>query len=136
MAKKHMRIRSVAIETLPPRKMRYRTVGDWFFRGEKNDHLVIQVADTGNWTYNLMVAIHELVEVFLCCLKGITTEQVDRFDKAHEDDEDPGSHPRAPYHRQHMSAMSVEIMLCAAAGVKWRKYEDSLDAAWKKTPKS
>lgn len=131
MAKK--RITSVSVETLPPAKMRYRTVGDWFFRPDDSSHLVIQVADSGNWVYNMLVAIHEFIEVFLCTVRGITQEQVDRFDTAHEGDPDPGSHPFAPYRDQHMMAMSSEMAVATSAGVKWRVYEAALEAAWKKT---
>ena len=126
-------ITNVTIQTMAPEAMRYRTVGDWFYTAD--GALIIQVADTGNWTYNLLVAIHELIEVFMCAVRGITLKQVDSFDFAHEDDEDPGCHPKAPYHAEHMTAMGVEMVLAAALGVKWRIYEDALDATWKKTPK-
>ena len=126
-------IKSVIIETIPPKNMRYRTVGDWVFPSP--GCLKIQVADTGNWVFNMLVAIHELIEVFLCTKQGVTEKQVDRFDFAHQDDEDPGSHPKCPCHDQHMIAMSVEMMLATVLGVKWRPYEDRLDRTWKKTPK-
>lgn len=126
-------IRSVSIETIPAKQMRYRTVGDWFFTGP--GMLKIQVADTGNWVYNMLVAIHELIEVCLCTHKGIDQKRVDRFDMTHEDDEDPGSHPKAPYHDQHMLAMSVEMMLSVGFGIKWRPYEAVLEKAFAKTPR-
>ena len=126
-------IYNVKIETVSPKEMRYRTVGDWFFSGE--GCLVIQVADTGNWLYNILVAIHELIEVILCQVAGITEKQVDRFDLAHQDDEDPGTHPKAPYHDQHMTAMGIEMILAAKTGVKWRKYEDTLERVYCKIPK-
>jgi len=126
-------IHSVKIETVAPKEMRYRTVGDWFFSGE--GCLVIQVADTGNWVYNILVAIHELIEVVLCQIAGVTQKQVDRFDLAHQDDEDPGSHPKAPYHDQHLVAMGIEMILAGRIGVKWRKYEDSLERTSMKAPK-
>lgn len=113
--------------------MRYRTVGDWFF---PYDHeLSIQVADTGNWRFNLLVAIHELVEVFLCTDKGISQESVDRFDLTHEEDADPGSHPQAPYHDQHMVALGMEIVLSAQLGIKWRLYEQALEQTFNDTPR-
>jgi len=127
-----MKISRVSIEAIPPKAMRYRTVGDWFFEG---DALTIHVADTGNWIYNLLVAIHELIEVFLCAHKGITQKQVDKFDFAHQNDEDPGSHPKAPYHDQHMTAMGVEMLLSVALGIRWRDYEDVLDKTAMKVPK-
>ncbi len=126
-------IRNVKIETVRPQEMRYRTVGDWYFVGP--NLLVIKVADTGNWIYNLLVAVHELIEVILCQIAGVTEKQVDRFDLAHQNDEDPGSHPKAPYHDQHMIAMGVEMILSVEAGVKWRTYEDALERVCQKIPK-
>lgn len=128
-----MKIRSVSIETVTTKSMRYRTVGDWFFT--EPGVLKIQVADTGNWIYNMLVAIHELIEVCLCAHKGIEQKSVDAFDMAHEDDEDPGSHPKAPYHDQHMIALSVEMMLSVAFGIKWRPYEYVLEKTFKLTPR-
>jgi hypothetical protein len=133
LMKKKNHIASVLIKFVPPSEARYRTIGDWFFTFPGD--LTIQIADTGNWIYNLLVAIHELIEVFLCQIAGVTEKQVDRFDLAHQADEDPGSHPKAPYHDQHMIAMGVEMILSAKAGVKWRKYEDALDRVYFKIPK-
>lgn len=124
---------SVKIETVSPKAMRYRTVGDWFFTAP--GCLTIQVADTGNWKYNLLVAVHELVEVILCKVKGISEKSVDKFDLAHQDDEDPGTHPKAPYGAQHLTAMGIEMILAALMGVKWRVYEEALDAIYYKIPK-
>ena len=126
-------IKSVVIKTVGPKQMRYRTVGDWQLL--PTGELEITVADTGNWIYNLLVAIHELIEVFLCQIDGVSGKQVDRFDFAHQNDEDPGTHPKAPYHDQHCTALGVELLLAARAGVKWRKYEDRLDTVYAKIPK-
>jgi hypothetical protein len=127
-------IQQVHVEVVPPKSMRYRTVGDWLFLFP--GCLMIRVADTGNWKYNILVAIHELIEVVLCRDAGVSAKQVDRFDLAHQDDEDPGTHPKAPYGKQHLIAMGVEMTLAAVMGVKWRVYEDVLDAIYYKIPKS
>lgn len=126
-------IRRVIINTIPPEKARYRTVGDW--RWESPGVLAIDVCNSGNWIYNLLVAIHELCEVFLCTAQGVTQKQVDRFDFAHQDDDDPGEHPKAPYHFQHMASMSIEMMLATLLKVKWRPYSEALTRTWLKTPK-
>jgi hypothetical protein len=126
-------IRRVIMTVLPPGQMRYRTCGDWRF--ETPGVLLIEVADSGNWIFNLLVGIHELIEVFLCTAQGVTQKQVDRFDFQHQDDDDPGEHPKAPYHAQHMLAMSVEMLLSVALGVKWRPYSEALTKTWLKTRK-
>jgi hypothetical protein len=70
-------IRSVIIATISPKEMRYRTCGDWFFT--EPGYLTIQVADTGNWIYNLLVAVHELIETILCQIAGISEKRVSAF---------------------------------------------------------
>lgn len=126
-------IQQVHVEIVPAKCMRYRTVGDWLFLSP--GCLMIRVADTGNWKYNILVAIHELIEVVLCRDSGVKEKQVDRFDLAHQDDEDPGTHPKAPYRIQHLTAMGVEMIMAACMGVNWRVYEDALDAIYYKIPK-
>jgi hypothetical protein len=126
-------IRRVIINTIPPEKARYRTVGDW--KWEAPGVLAIDVCDSGNWLFNMLVAIHEFIEVFLCTAQGVTQKQVDQFDFAHQDDDDPGEHPKAPYHAQHMLAMSVEMLLSVALGIKWRPYSEALTKTWFKTRK-
>ena len=91
--------------------MRYASVGDWII---KDEELVIYVADTGNWKYNMAVAIHEQVEALACHAQGITTKQVDDFDLPWEEHDglyEPGEDPHAPYHKQHMSSMAIEEIL-------------------------
>jgi hypothetical protein len=126
-------IRRVIISVIPPEQMRYRTCGDWYF--ETPGVLVIAIADSGNWIFNMLVALHEFSEVFLCTVQGVTQRQVDRFDFTHQDDDDPGEHPKAPYHHQHMAAMGIEMMASSLLGVKWRPYSEALTKAWSKTPK-
>jgi hypothetical protein len=111
-------IHSVSIEMVSPQDVRYRTVGDWFFT--RKGCLTIQVAD---------------IEVILCEHDGVTEKQVDKFDLTHQDDDDPGTHPKAPYHKQHLIAMGVEMLLAASLGVKWRTYEEALDRIYYKIPK-
>lgn len=126
-----MKINSVRIETVSPKLMAYRTVGDWGITGT---HLWIKIADTGNWSYNMLVAVHELVEALLCAYLGISESRVTKFDLAHQGDDDPGSHPKAPYHDQHMVAMGIEMILSVALGIKWRPYEKVLDRTSMKAP--
>lgn len=124
-------MRTVTITVTDPSAMRYRTVGDWQVSG---DHLSIQIADSGDARYNLLVALHELIEVMLCHRDGVTTEMVDQYDLAHQDDDDPGLNPDAPYHDQHMIAFAIEILCAKALGVDWRAYTLALDATYARTP--
>lgn len=124
-------IRSVIIDATDPSLMRYHTAGDWVFLG---DELAIEVADTGDWRYNCLLAIHELIEVLLCTSEGISQKTVDRFDFAHQDDDDPGSDPKAPYARQHLVALGIEMVLCASLDIPWRIYEEAVETTLQKTP--
>jgi len=82
----------------------------------------------GNWRYELLVAVHELVEAFLCMHDGVSEESVDKFDKQFvQRDAEPGDSPDAPYARQHCLATGVERILAACLGVKWDWYEEAIE---------
>jgi hypothetical protein len=114
------------VEVIPHVCQRYNTVGDWQFR--EDETLVIRVSDLGDWRMELAIAIHELIETYLCKEAGVTEEMVDDFDLAWVDSRkpgdtsEPGDDPRAPYHKQHVAATRVERLVCLVLGVSWRKY--------------
>lgn len=79
-----------------------------------------------------LIAIHELIEAFLCECAGITEQQVDDFDmnyaeKAVSDPDEPGDYPKAPYYHQHQIATGIERILAAEAGVSWLEYEKHIE---------
>jgi hypothetical protein len=116
------RVHSVHIEIVPHSTQRYDTVGDWFFRG---DQLVIKVSRFEDARATLAIAVHELVEALLCTQVGVTPESVDAFDMGMGADcEDPGMHPSAPYHMQHIYAISVERRLVQTLGLPWEVYNE------------
>jgi hypothetical protein len=127
---------NVAIQVIPHDKQRYETVGDWYFQqgwpGEPD--LTIKVSDLGDWRYNMLVAVHELVEALLCKNRGITQAEVDKFDRAFEaarkagNEDEPGDDPKAPYRREHFFATNVEALLSAELNVDWAKYEKAVTA--------
>lgn len=114
----------IEIKTIPHEQQRYPTVGDWFYDGDK---LVINVSDLGSWRKNLLVAIHELVEASLCASRGITQEQVDKFDESFDGDGEPGDSPDAPYRREHFFATNIERLLCAELGIDWAEYDQQVE---------
>ncbi len=122
-------------------KMRYPTAGDWTI--DPDHALVIVVADTGDWRYNLLIALHETVEAALCHHRGISEAAVTAFDKGHELQRriaaegmpadpyvsaEPGDHPAAPYRREHFFATSIERLMAAELGVDWAEYEAAIEA--------
>lgn len=120
----------VSINMVPPAEMRYATVGDWQLKPShngKNETLEITIADTGNTSYNMLLATHEIVEAFLCWIDNITPEQVDRWDFAHPDDEEPGEVIGAPYYWQHACASIVERTVALAMNVSWDVYESVIE---------
>lgn len=137
----------VIIETIPHAQQPYDTVGDWRFEdgsgnpisqsvallkasvGLGNECVLrIRVSDLKSWKYEMLVAVHELVETLLCMDRGVMVEDVDKFDKAFEkkrkpgDESEPGDDPRAPYVKEHCIATSVERLLCAELGCSWKVY--------------
>lgn len=96
----------------------------------------------GNWRYNALVAIHELVEVVL--LQGVYGRYgssgfgyilglVDDFDIQYEkarpagDVSEPGDSVDAPYRDEHCIATAVEHMLCGAMRIPWSRYNDGVE---------
>ena len=106
----------VRIRTVKPSGQRYPTVGDW--RGK-----TIKVSEMGDWRYELLVAVHELIEMRLCEERGVKEADVTEFDVTHPDLVEPGDSPDAPYHKEHMFATIVEKFLAAGLGVDWEAYE-------------
>ncbi len=131
---------NVNIRTIDHSQQRYDTVGDWIDGGEV---LEIRVSNLGDWRYNALIAIHELVEVVL--LQGHVgrygspgfawiQKKVDEFDMAYEkarppaDFSEPGDSPEAPYHIQHGYATAAERMVCAALGLAWARYNGDVES--------
>ena len=119
----------IIIETIPHKKQRYPTVGDWYF---KKGVLHIRVSKMSSWKNEMLVAVHELVEVLLCKDRGITTAQVDAFDKAFEkkrkpgNEDEPGDDPKAPYRKEHFFATNIERLMAAELRVDWAKYDQEI----------
>lgn len=109
-----MEIKEIRIEVIPHDKQRYNTVGDWFFEPTGDQSLLIRVSETGNWKWNMCIAVHELVEAIMCTANNVTQEQVDVFDKDWKPNygfQEPGDDPKAPYYGEHQTAMYIEHQL-------------------------
>lgn len=125
---------NINIKTIAHSEQRYPTVGDWQI--DEQGNLEIRVSDMGNPDYESLVALHELVEVLLCKKRGITTEQVDVFDKQFEADravgmhgpeDEPGDDPLAPYKKEHFFATNIEALMSSELGVDWKTYEEKIN---------
>jgi len=118
---------SISIETIPHGQQRYETCGDWWIAPDAKWQ--IRVSKMNNWKYEMLVAIHELVEMALCYVKDIPADVIDEFDIHYEGDQiEPGDDPGAPYHMQHYVATGVERIMAALLGVKWADYESAINS--------
>lgn len=117
---------NISIKVIPNDQQRYDTVGDWWFDDAGN--LKIRVSALSNWKYESLVALHEMIEAFLCKDRGISEEEVTRFDKAFEKkrkkrtDDEPGDDPAAPYRREHLFAENIEFLTMDAFGIAKHEY--------------
>lgn len=114
----------INIETIDHKCQPYDTVGMWT---NLSDETKITVSDMRNDDYAFCVAVHELLEAYLCRKRGITTEDVDSFDLNFKGDGEPGDDPAAPYRKEHFFSTTVERMVAAELGVDWQKYEDAIE---------
>lgn len=129
----------------PHDKQRYDTVGDWldlskapdFHATGKRDRVPwrILVSEMPDQRYEILVAVHEMVEAVLCWHHHISQAAVDHFDttfeteraaRLHSEDAEPGDDPRAPYRDAHRFATIVEMMLARELGVDWAQYDKAV----------
>ena len=123
---------NIDIKTIPRKDQRYETVGDYYESTADDGLQHVRVSDMGNSDYELLVAIHELVEWYLTAKRGIKPEDIDDFDIKFEalrstapeviGDQEPGHMVSAPYHKEHVTAERIERILAAELGVDWEAY--------------
>jgi len=126
---------NIQIHTIAPEKQRYPTLGDWFHvklcyqhNGEEADErTVIRVSEMGDERYEFLVAFHELIEMALCRVRGITVAQVDEFDRNFQGEGEPGDEPDCPYHKEHQFASMLERGMAHEMGVDWDEYNRRCD---------
>ena len=128
---KPMPWKTITIRVKSPSEMRNCYIGDWL--EEVPGHRTIDIADTGDDRFNLLIALHEAVEQELCAENGVQESDVSAFDAAFEEsgrDGEPGDDPAAPYFREHQAATRVEEMGCLSLGVTWAEYDAGCERAY------
>lgn len=119
---------SASVKVIPHRSQRYDTAGDWLWGStHRYETVTIQVSRMPDWRMEFLVALHELVEAALCRQAGITANQVDAWDRAHPDDNDPGGILAAPYNAQHALATRIERIVSDSMGVSWDEYSKAIE---------
>lgn len=122
-----------SIETIPHHHQTYETVGWWGF-GKRSGNLQVFVSDMGNEDYEFLVALHELVEAWLCRKRGISDEEITAFDIDFENTrmpgntDEPGDHENAPYKREHLFATGIEKLMAAELGIDWSRYDKTVNS--------
>src|SRR5947209_20472397 len=109
----------ILIETIPHEAHRYETCGDWFYADDGTLH--IKVSELSDWRREMLVAVHELIEVLTCKNDGVSQDVVDKFDKEYKGDGEPGDDPSAPYVKQHCLATGIERILAQQWEVNWKQ---------------
>ena len=136
----------IEIRTIEHEKHRYNTLGDWFtvekmyqHPGEPSDYrMVIQVSDFTRKMrdgacllmaekFEFLIALHELIEMFLCNEHGISAREIDAFDMKFTGQGEPGDDPGCPYYAEHQFASAMEHMMANALGVNWEEYQKQCD---------
>lgn len=125
----------IEIKSIPHATQRYPTCGDWLFAPDGT--LLINVSEEMGPDSCFLVAMHELIEVWIATKHGVTVQAVDDFDIAYEkehreggtlegkrlDDSEPGDDPRCPVFEEHQLATLIERILCAQLGMTWRQHD-------------
>lgn len=100
----------------------YPTVGDWIFDDGDLHVMVSRMAED----YTFLVAIHEMIEAYLCYKRGIAEEVVTQFDSDFIGIGEPGDSPDAPYREEHFFATTIERLIAAELGVDWEAYDEAV----------
>jgi hypothetical protein len=126
-------INKIEMRVIPHKEQRYETTGDYWF--DLNNTLQIRTSDLGDTRMNLLVLIHELIEVSLTEHAEIPETSITIFDEQFEavrvpgNIDEPGDSKNAPYKKQHCIATAVERMMCALLDVDWADYEAACNEA-------
>ena len=121
-------MKTIYITTIPHNDQRYETVGD-YWADDEWDEFDITVSDMKNEDFEFLVAIHEMVEQYLCERMGIPEKKILAFDIQFEKKrkkgnvDEPGDDPKAPYRHEHSMATAVERMVAGYLGINWKDYE-------------
>ncbi|MBV8844152.1 MAG: hypothetical protein JO307_15195 [Bryobacterales bacterium] len=122
----------INIETIPHEMQRYPTVGDYWQEGNIEQ---VRVSAMKDWRYEVLVTIHELIEMALTRQHGVSEGAITEFDIKFETERleglrfgEPGDDPDAPYRREHMFATKLERLLAAELDVDWDQYELYVDS--------
>jgi len=126
---------NIQIKTIPHHFQEYDTVGN-YWRDVNNcgaEALEIRVSRMRDRRHEFLVALHELIEAFLCDWRRIPFAKITRFDIEYErarrrgESAEPGDSARAPYRREHQFAEQVEHIVAQELEVDWQQYNRAVE---------
>ena len=124
----------ILIQTIPHSSQRYNTIGDWqFVKGltswsfSSEKSLAIHISAMSDERYEFLIALHEMVEAYLCKHADISGKAVDEFDMSFTGEGEPGDDPSCPYNRQHRVASAIEELVALHLDINWKAYEKEVD---------
>lgn len=121
-------MKRIEAHSVAHKDQRYDTCGDYqltdYGRG-----MVFTISRTGDWRSDAAVFLHEFVEAMMCDHLGVTVADVDAWDFAHAESEDPGALAGCPYGVAHHSAEILEKQFCKKLGLTWEQHEENVEHA-------
>src|SRR6266480_3968999 len=121
----------INIEVIPHEQQRYPTVGDYWTEDGVQQ---VRVSRLPDWRYEILVAVHEIIELAITRHRGISEELISEFDidferlrESMKRSGEPGDHPDSPYRREHFFATNLERLLAGELDVDWLEYENCVD---------
>lgn len=118
----------INIKSIPVKQLieRYKvfSAGDYWRTAENT--VQIRVADLRNPNMEFLIALHELVEEWLCNKRGIKETDIQKFDIEHSHLFEPGNEPDAPYYNEHQVATIIEMIMCRELDIKWSDYDEAI----------
>lgn len=120
-----MSILHIHVVTAHPKDFPYDTSGYWAWEG---DTLCVAITPQQTQEASFLLAMHEVVEAFLCKQADIPDDIVTEFDKEYEsrrkrgDNSEPGDHAKSPYRKQHQAAERIERLLCREMHIDFSDY--------------
>ena len=126
---------NMRIKTIPHHFQQYDTVGNYWrdVNGCGAELLEIRVSHMRDRRHEFLVALHELIEAFLCDWRRISFAKITRFDIEYEgqrrkgEPTEPGASTRAPYRREHQFAERVERIVARELEVDWPQYNRAVE---------
>ncbi|MBV9499817.1 MAG: hypothetical protein JO138_10630 [Acidobacteriaceae bacterium] len=121
------------IRTIPHSEQRYETCGDYWV--DENGVQQVRISELNDWRYEVLIAVHEIVELSLARQRNIDEDEITNFDVNFEQAKgkgecfgEAGDHVHAPYRKEHFFATNIERLFAAELGVDWFEYERYVDA--------